>query len=64
MTVFKHLANQIKLSTCGGPIMPPCPPKMAEDVISRIYEYTTLHGKRNFLYVINDAEVGRLSWII
>lgn len=41
-------------------------PKYVQALIPRIYEYVTLHGKRDFVDVIKlkDFEVGRLSWVI
>lgn len=33
-------------------------------LISRTYEYITFHGKRDFVDVVKQPEIGSLSWII
>lgn len=37
------------------------PPKNVRVPILRTYEYVTLHGKKNFAYVIKNPEMGILS---
>lgn len=39
-------------------------PKDIHILISEIYEYVTLHRKRDFVAMIKDHEMGMLFWII
>ena len=39
-------------------------PKVAHVLIPHTYDYVILHVKRPFADMINNLEMGRLSWII